>query len=100
MNPDSTYSKMRQNGLYQGTKWQYRWAAPQYVSKMAEWKGEDTLAAELSEFFDRKMFNQGNEPDIHTPFMFNLFVGLSSNLEKYLPSIMKSAPMASASVIW
>ncbi len=73
MNPDSTYSKMRQNGLYQGTKWQYRWAAPQYVSNMVEWKGEDTLAAELSEFFDRKLFNQGNEPDIHTPFMFNLF---------------------------
>ena len=73
MEIDSTFSKMRLNGLYQGTKWQYRWAAPQYVSKMVEWKGKEVLAGELSEFFDKRMFNQGNEPDIHTPFMFNLF---------------------------
>ncbi|MBQ3659035.1 MAG: glycoside hydrolase family 92 protein, partial [Bacteroidales bacterium] len=25
------------------------------------------------EFFARHLFNQGNEPDIHTPFMFHMF---------------------------
>lgn len=34
---------------------------------------EEQLADELSEFFREHLFNQGNEPDIQTPFMFNLF---------------------------
>jgi len=67
------FALMRGNGMYQGTRWQYRWAMPVYAEKMIEWKGKDVLAAELNEFFARHLFNQGNEPDIQTPFMFNLF---------------------------
>ena len=73
MNIDDTYTRMRGNGLYQGTRWQYRWAVPVYSGKMSEWVGKETLAAQLDEFFSRHLFNQGNEPDIQTPFMFHLF---------------------------
>ena len=67
------FERMKGNGLYQGTRWQYRWAVPIYADKMIEWVGKEQLADELSEFFRLGMFNQGNEPDIQTPFMFNLF---------------------------
>lgn len=67
------FALMRRNGLYQGTRWQYRWAVPVYADQMCQWHGKDTLADELEEFFSRHLFNQGNEPDIQTPFMFNLF---------------------------
>jgi len=67
------FSRMRLNGLYQGTRWQYRWAVPVYADKLIDWVGEEQLADELSEFFSQHLFNQGNEPDIQTPFMFNLF---------------------------
>ena len=67
------FARMRDNGLYQGTRWQYRWAVPIYADKMTEWVGKEQLADELSEFFRLHLFNQGNEPDIQTPFMFHLF---------------------------
>ena len=73
MNITPGFDKMRGNGMYQGTRWQYRWAVPVYADKMIEWVGEETLASQLDEFFARHLFNQGNEPDIHTPFMFHLF---------------------------
>lgn len=66
------FEQMKGNGLYQGTRWQYRWAMPIYADKMIEWVGKEQLADELSTFFSRHLFNQGNEPDIQTPFMFNL----------------------------
>lgn len=72
MNIDHAYSKMSGNGLYQGTRWQYRWAVPQYLKEMDEWAGgKDTLLAQLTRFFDQSLYNQGNEPDIHVPFLFN-----------------------------
>lgn len=68
-----SFSRMKNNGLYQGTRWQYRWSVPIYADKMIAWVSEEQLADELSEFFREHQFNQGNEPDIQTPFMFNLF---------------------------
>ena len=67
------YEVMKNNGLYQGTRWQYRWAAPQYVDQMISWVGKDNLSKQLSYFFDNNLYNQGNEPDIHVPFLFNRF---------------------------
>ena len=73
MTIDDSYALMRDNGLYQGTRWQYRWAMPVFADRMSEWAGKDVLADQLEEFFARHLFNQGNEPDIQTPFLFNLF---------------------------
>ena len=73
MNIDDSFTKMKGNGLYQGTRWQYRWAAPQFLDKMIEWVGKEKLQAQLDTFFAQNLYNQGNEPDIHVPFLFNRF---------------------------
>ena len=67
---DSTYTRMRGNGLYQGTRWQYRWGAPMYLSRMERMVGRKELLAQLKQFFRDELYNQGNEPDIHVPFLF------------------------------
>lgn len=67
------FGKMRASGLYQGNLWQYRWGAPQFLDTMISLKGKSELADELETFFERGYFNQGNEPDIHTPWLFNAF---------------------------
>lgn len=67
------FSVMKNNGLYQGTRWQYRWAAPQYIDRMIELVGKDSLCAQLDYFFEQHLYNQGNEPDIHVPYLFNRF---------------------------
>ena len=71
MNVTPAFAVMKNNGLYQGTRWQYRWAAPQYIDKMIEWVGQDSLRSQLTSFFDQHLYNQGNEPDIHVPYLFN-----------------------------
>ena len=70
MNIDETYTKMRGNGLYQGTRWQYRWGAPMFLDRMIRLCGRQTLQNQLSRFFREQLYNQGNEPDIHVPFLF------------------------------
>lgn len=67
---DETYTKMKGNGLYQGTRWQYRWGAPMYLPRMIQLVGKEKLAAQLQQFFKEELYNQGNEPDIHVPFLF------------------------------
>ena len=71
MNVDASYEIMKKNGLYQGTRWQYRWAAPQYLDKMMSLLSKEQLLEELTYFFDNHLYNQGNEPDIHVPYLFN-----------------------------
>ncbi len=65
------YLIVEDKGLYEGTRWQYRWALPQYLPVMEEMHGRETLLDELKYFFRHGLYNQGNEPDIHVPFLFN-----------------------------
>ncbi len=67
---DETFTKMKGNGLYQGTRWQYRWGAPMYLDRMIGLVGKEKLAAQLETFIREELYNQGNEPDIHVPFLF------------------------------
>lgn len=73
MNIRDDFVKMRGNGLYQGTRWQYRWAAPHCFDKMIALVGKEKLAEQIDYFFKNDLFNQGNEPDIHTPLLYNVF---------------------------
>lgn len=66
------FDLMRDNGLYQGSRAQYRFSSPQAFDQMISWVGRDTLCAQLEKFFETYHFNQGNEPDIHYPFVFNI----------------------------
>ena len=67
---DDSFLKMRGNGLYQGTRWQYRWGAPMFLDRMINMVGKKELGQELVTFFEKELYNQGNEPDIHVPFLF------------------------------
>jgi putative alpha-1,2-mannosidase len=35
--------------------------------------GKEKLAEQIDYFFKNDLFNQGNEPDIHTPLLYNVF---------------------------
>lgn len=87
MNVTSAFEVMKNNGLYQGTRWQYRWAAPQYIDKMIEWVGQDSLRSQLTYFFDHHLYNQGNEPDIHVPYLFNR-LGAPEKTQQIVRSLM------------
>ena len=65
-----SFTKMKGNGLYQGTRWQYRWGAPMYLPQMIKRVGKKQLGEQLQTFFSEELYNQGNEPDIHVPFLF------------------------------
>lgn len=92
MKINDDFAKMKGNGLYQGSRWQYRWAAPHCIDKMIALEGKERLCAELSEFFDRHYFNQGNEPDIHTPFLFNMF-GAPEKTQKIVRDLLTDENM-------
>ena len=87
MNVTPAFEVMKNNGLYQGTRWQYRWAAPQYIDKMIEWVGQDSLRLQLTYFFDHHLYNQGNEPDIHVPYLFNR-LGAPEKTQQIVCSLM------------
>lgn len=87
MNVTPAFEMMKNNGLYQGTRWQYRWAAPQYIDKMIEWVGQDSLRLQLTYFFDHHLYNQGNEPDIHVPYLFNR-LGAPEKTQQIVRSLM------------
>lgn len=87
MNVTPAFEVMKNNGLYQGTRWQYRWAAPQYIDKMIEWVGQDSLRLQLTYFFDHHLYNQGNEPDIQVPYLFNR-LGAPEKTQQIVRSLM------------
>ncbi|MDA3853675.1 MAG: glycoside hydrolase family 92 protein [Bacteroidales bacterium] len=85
---DDSYAQMRDNGLYQGTRWQYRWAVPYYLDRMIEMVGgQDVLLSELRYYFDNHLHNHGNEPDIHVPYLYNR-LGASHRTYKCVNDIM------------
>ena len=41
-----------------------------YLPRMEKLVGKKQLADQLQTFFSKELYNQGNEPDIHVPFLF------------------------------
>ena len=41
-----------------------------YLPRMIELVGKKELGEQLQRFFGEELYNQGNEPDIHVPFLF------------------------------
>jgi len=66
-----TADVMHGDGLYEGTLWQYRWFVP-YDFKWIENEmgGREETIAQLDYFFGNNLFNVGNQPDIHVPFLY------------------------------
>lgn len=71
-NIDESFKKMKDSGLYQGTRWQYRWGVPQYLDTMATTSGgKDVLVQQLDYYFANNLSNQTNEPGLHIPYLYN-----------------------------
>ncbi len=63
---------MHGEGLYEGTLWQYRWHAHYDLDGMIEMMGgKENYTNDLEYFFNNHLYNHGNQPDIHVPFLFN-----------------------------
>ena len=63
---------MHGDGLYEGTLWQYRWFVPFDYDGVFEMMGGKTeFTKQLEYFFENDLYNHGNQPDIHAPFLFN-----------------------------
>lgn len=88
--PDFTL--MRNNGLYQGSRWQYRWAAPHFFDKMIALAGKEQLEKELDFFFDNHLLNQGNEPCLHIPFIYNV-LGAPEKTQKIVRALLTDEQM-------
>ena len=85
---NETFDVMHGDGLYEGTLWQYRWAAPFAMDEMAELAGgKDILAEQLEYFFRNNLYNHGNQPDIQAAFMFN-HLGRPDQSQKWVNTIL------------
>jgi putative alpha-1,2-mannosidase len=63
---------MHAKGLYEGTVWQYRWHVQFDIEGMIDlFGGREEYTEQLEYFFDNNLYNHGNQPDIHVPFLFN-----------------------------
>ncbi|NDV80697.1 glycoside hydrolase family 92 protein [Bacteroides sp. 51] len=62
---------MHGDGLYEGTLWQYRWFVPHDLDWLINAIGsKEKTIAELDYFFQNHLFNIGNQPDIHVPYLY------------------------------
>jgi len=85
---DETFDIMHGDGMYEGTLWQYRWAAPFAIDEMAKLVGgKEILAGQLDYFFSNNLYNHGNQPDIQAAFMFN-HLGRPDLSQKWVKTIL------------
>ena len=71
---DTNSDIMHGDGLYEGTLWQYRWFVTWDVPGLMELiGGEEEFVDQLTHFFEKDLYNHGNQPDIHAPFLFKFF---------------------------
>ncbi len=84
---------MHARGLYEGTIWQYRWHVQFDVDGIIEMiGGKEKYLYDLEFFFDNDLYNHGNQPDIHVPFMFN-FGGAPWLTQKWVNKILAKEDM-------
>lgn len=62
----------REKYMYEGTPWQWRWFLIHNVPGLIELVGgREKFVADLEYFFDNNLYQAGNQPDVHAPFLFN-----------------------------
>ncbi len=85
---DENSDIMHGDGLYEGTLWQYRWFVPfDYDGVFKMLGGKDVFNQQLEFFFENDLYNHGNQPDIHAPFLFN-YSGKSWLTQKWVNQIL------------
>lgn len=68
--PDPTV--IDEKHVYEGSMWQWRWFVPHDAAGLAELcGGRQRCIEQLDSFFANDLYNQGNQPDLLAPFLFN-----------------------------
>lgn len=58
--------------LYQGTVWQYRWSVPFDINGLVNMIGsKEEFISQLDTYWETNMHNQGNQPSLHVPILYN-----------------------------
>ncbi len=79
---------MHSDGLYEGTLWQYRWFVPHDLDWVINSIGnKEKMVAELDTFFNNNLFNMGNQPDIHVPYLY-CYLGQPWKTQKLVQDIL------------
>ncbi len=70
----------------EGTIWQYRWFVPHdFDWVIATLGSKKKVLSELDYFFfENNLFNMGNQPDIHVPFLY-YYLGAPWKTQKVSP---------------
>ncbi len=62
----------REKYMYEGTPRQWRWFVPHDVQGLINLIGSrEKFVEELDYFFSNDLYQAGNQPDLHAPFLFN-----------------------------
>jgi predicted alpha-1,2-mannosidase len=62
----------REKYNYEGSKWHWRWNVIHDVpSLIQKFGGKEEFVERLTYYFDNDLHSQGNQPALHTPFLFN-----------------------------
>jgi predicted alpha-1,2-mannosidase len=78
----------REKYTYEGTPWQWRWFVPHDVEGLIGLiGGRDKFIADLDYFFSNDLYQAGNQPDIHAPFLFN-YAGAPWLTQKWVSKIL------------
>ena len=78
----------REKYTYEGTPWQWRWFVPHDVEGLIGLiGGRDKFVADLDYFFSNDLYQAGNQPDIHAPFLFN-YAGAPWLTQKWVSKIL------------
>jgi len=79
------------NGFTEADSWQYTWFVPQDVCGLiTAMGGKAKFVTKLDEFFAKKYFTIDNEPDFHTPWLYD-FAGETSKTSDRVHKVMADA---------
>jgi predicted alpha-1,2-mannosidase len=78
-------------GFTEANSWQYTWSVQHDVCGLVELMGgADAFTARLDEFFAGAHFAADNEPDFHTPFLYN-YVGAPAKTQELVRALLDAA---------
>jgi predicted alpha-1,2-mannosidase len=77
-----------EKNVYEGSMWMWRWWVPHDVQGLIQLiGGREKFVHDLNYFFRYSLYNIGNQPDLHTPFLFN-YAGAPWLTQKYVRAIL------------
>lgn len=74
--------------VYEASMWQWRWFVPHDMQGLIQiMGGREKFVETLNYFFENDLYNQGNQPDLQAPYLFN-FAGAPWLTQKWVRTIL------------